>query len=207
MDWKYKHFTHAAIYTASAPDVLAAARAVMIETLGPIEDTRDGFLSHGLGSWHSAVATFHVQPATEGTKLTVELQVERASFRGYMLVDIGGYYNGQIDKWFVKIGEKLNGPQAPALVSKTSQGLTFQRGCLAGCLVYLIVGVCLVVAAIPIDRAVFPRLGSNLGPFAYLASVLGLSIGIVVFFYFAYPESSMSTFIRGHLKRSKDKDK
>ena len=206
MDWKYKHFYHEAIYRAIPANVLEAARSVMTEALGPIEDTRDGFIARGWSALHSAIATFQLAPAVEGTKLTVELRVKRSTIRGFMLVDIGGYYSGQIDKWFLKIAEKLGGTQEHALVSKTSHGLTFQRGCLAGCLVYLIVGTSLVIAAIPIDRAIFPRLGSNQGPFTYLASVLGLLIGIIVFFYFAYPESSMSKFIRGRLQRSEDKE-
>lgn len=207
MDWKYKHFYHEALYQASPSAVLEAARAVMPAVLGPIQDTRDGFISHGSSAWHTAIATFHLASAVEGTKLTVELRVERSTLRGYMLVDVGGYYTGQIDKWFLKIADKLGAPQEQALVSKTSHGLTVQRGCLAGCLVYLIVGLCLVVAAIPIDRALFPKLGSNPGPFTYLASVLGLLIGFAVFFYFAYPDSSMSKFIRRRLQSSKEKAK
>jgi hypothetical protein len=207
MDWKYKHFYHEAIYKALPASVLEAARAVMTDALGTIEDTRDGFVARGYSAWHSAIATFQVASAVEGAKLTVELRVQRSTIRGYMLVDIGGYYSGQIDKWFLKIAEKLGGTQEQALVSKTSHGLTVQRGCLAGCLVYLILGTSLVILAIPIDRAIFPRLGSNQGPFTYLASVVGLLIGITVFFYFAYPESSMSKFIRGRLQMSKDKDK
>lgn len=47
MDWKYKHFNQEAIFIASVESVLQAARAVMAESLGGIEDTSDGFVARG----------------------------------------------------------------------------------------------------------------------------------------------------------------
>src|SRR5262245_121462 len=100
MDWKCKHFNQQPVFRAPRQSVLAAARAVAAEAFGGIEDTADGFLAVGGSGWHSAVATFHVTPAPEGAQVAVELMVERAAMRGYMLIDIGGYYDGQIDRWF-----------------------------------------------------------------------------------------------------------
>src|SRR5215510_15976395 len=121
MDWKYKHFNHEAVFGALGGSVLEAARAVVAESLGSIEDTADGFIARGDSSWHAAIATIHITPAPEGTRLTVELLVERAAMRGYMLVDVGGYYNIQIDKWFKGIAQRLGNDNEQILVSKTTR--------------------------------------------------------------------------------------
>jgi hypothetical protein len=123
MDWKYKHFNQAAIFTASRESVLEAARVVVAESLGGIADTTDGFVARGHSAWHAAIATFRITPAPSGTQVAVELLVERSALRSYMLFDVGGYYNGQIDKWFSGIAERLGGTQAQTLVSKTTSNL------------------------------------------------------------------------------------
>jgi hypothetical protein len=206
MDWKYKHFNQAAVFKAMPQSVLAAARAVMGEAFGGIEDSADGFVARGNSAWHTAQVTFHITPAPEGTQVAVELLVERAAMRGYMLFDIGGYYNGQIDKWFTAITGRLGDTQEQPLVSKTSSDPKARRGCLAGCLVYLLVGVCLVIISIPLDRNLFPKLsGSTLGPFGILASVLGFLAGLAVFLYFMYPDARASRFIRERLNRNRNK--
>jgi len=200
MDWKYKHFNHQATFNAERESVLEAARAVMAESLGGVDETTDGFVTRGYGALHGAIATFRITPAPNGTQVAVELLVERAAMRGYMLFDVGGYYPGQIDKWFLGISERLGGTQEQVLVSKTTSGLRVQRGCLAGCLVYLVTGVCLVIAAIPLDRALFPGSSASAqGPFSVLASSLGLLAGIGVFLYVAYPDAPAVKSIRARL--------
>src|SRR5262249_14875321 len=99
MDWKYKHFKQSALYSATQADVLAAARAVVGESFRGIEDIPDGFVARGDSGWHAATATVRATPAANGTQVAVELEVERAALRGYMLFDPGGFYDGQIDKW------------------------------------------------------------------------------------------------------------
>src|SRR5258706_13025043 len=206
MDWKYKHFNHEAIFKASHDDVIEAARTVVSESLGRIEDTADGFMARGDSAWHSAVATFRITPTPDGTRLAVELLVERAAMRGYMLVDIGGYYNSQIDKWFSGIAQRLGGASEQSLVSKTTLDSSVQRGCLMGCLVYLIVGVCLVIVAIPLDHALFPQIsGSSQGPLSLLASFIGLLAGVGAFLYVRYPDASASKSIRERLQRTQNK--
>src|SRR5215813_1046817 len=116
MDWKYKHFNHEAVFGALGGSVLEAARAVVAESLGSIEDTSDGFIARGSSAWHNEIATFHITPAPEGTRLVVELLVERAAMRGYMLFDVGGYYNIQIDKWFMGIAQRLGSADEQILV-------------------------------------------------------------------------------------------
>src|SRR6476659_7120431 len=197
MDWRYKHFNQEAVFKASPESVLEAARPVMAESLEGIENTTDGFIARGHSAWHAAIATFRSMPAPNGTKLTVELLVERAALRGYMLFDVGSYYNGQIDKWFSRISQRLGESPEQVLVSKTTSNLRVQRGCLMGCLVYLLVGTCLVILAIPLDRALFRvSSGSTLGPFGVVASTLGLLAGIAAFLFVMNPNAPASTFIR-----------
>lgn len=205
MDWKYKHFNHEAVFGAFGGSVLDAARAVVAESLGNIEDTADGFIARGNSAWHAAIATFHVIPAAEGTRLTVELLVERAAMRGYMLFDVGGYYNIQIDKWFKGIAQRLGTDNEQILVSKTTRDSKIPQGCLMGCLVYLVVGTCLVLLAIPLDQALFPKLAESAGPFSLLASLLGLLAGIGAFLYVRYPEAPMSKSIRERIEGNQNK--
>ena len=208
MDWKYKHFTHEATFNASPPIVLEVARAVLADSLGEIEDITDGFAARGYSGWHAAIATFHITPIPNGTKVVVELLVERAAMRGYMLVDVGGYYNGQIDKWFSGIAQRLGGTQEQTLVSKTTSDFRIRQGCLAGCLVYLAVGVCLGILAIPLDHALFPHFSQSIqGPFGIVASFLGLFAGVIAFLYVRYPEGSTAKFIRERLQRSQNKER
>ena len=203
MDWKYKHFNHEATFGALGGDVLEAARIVVNESLGSIENTADGFIARGDSAWHAAIATFHITPAPEGTRLTVELLVERAAMRGYMLFDVGGYYNIQIDKWFTGIAQCLGSTNEQILISKTTRDSKIPRGCLMGCLVYLVVGTCLVLVAIPLDNALFPKLSGSAGPFSLLASLLGLLAGIGAYLYVRYPEALIAKYIRERFQNRK----
>jgi hypothetical protein len=100
MDWKYKHFYQARIYPAPRDLVFEAARKLMTESLGwQITNTPDGFTAQGYSFTHRAIGNLQMQSAAGGTKVAVELLVERASSRGFMLFDVGGYYNIQIRKW------------------------------------------------------------------------------------------------------------
>ena len=202
MDWKFKHFNQEAVFKASPESVLEAARAVVAESLEGIENTTEGFIARGYSAWRAAIATFRIMPAPEGTKLTVELLVERAALRGYMLFDVGSYYNGQIDKWFSGISQRLGEIPEQILVRKTTSNIRVQRGCLMGCLVYLLVGTCLAILAIPLDRALFRGAsGATLGPFGVVASALGLLAGVAAFLYVTNPDAPASKFVRERLHR------
>jgi hypothetical protein len=208
MDWKYKHFNQQAIFKASVQSVLDAARAVVAESLGGIEDTTDGFVARGHGAWHAAVATFRITPTPNGTQVAVGLLVERAAMRGYMLFDVGGYYNGQIDKWFSGIAQRLGGPQEQILVGKSTSNFKVRQGCLVGCLVYLIAGACLGILGTSLDRAVFPQTsGSIQGPFSIVASVIGLLAGLGAFLYVMYPDAPASKVIRERLQRTQHRER
>jgi hypothetical protein len=168
-------------------------------------------LARGDNWWHAAVATFRITPVPNGTQAAVEVLVERATMRGYMLFDVGGYYNGQIDKWFSGIAQRLGGAQEQVeqvLVGKTTSSLKVRQGCLAGCLVYLIVGSCLGIIATALDRAVYPHSsGSFQGPFDIVASVIGLSAGIGALLYVMYPDAPASKIIRERLQGARHRER
>ena len=110
MDWRFKHFTGAQTYRHLPDEALAAARGFVAEILGwNVADTADGFTARGVSFGHAAIATFHVDPAADGARVSVELAVERAGYMGFMLLDVGGYYNGQIARWLEGIGDRLEG--------------------------------------------------------------------------------------------------
>ena len=197
MDWKYKHFDQEAIFKVSRERVLEAARAVVAELLGEIEDTTDGFVARGFSAWHAAIATFRVTPTPAGTQVMVELLVERTAGRYFMLVDIGGYYNGQIDKWFTGILQRLGSTPEQILVSKTTSYIKVQRGCFAGCLVYFIVGAALGLLAILFN--------SIQVPLAIAAVVIGFLAGVGAFLYVIYPDAPQSKFIRDRLPFNQNK--
>ena len=207
MDWKYKHFHQEAIFKALPASVLEAARASVAGSLGGIEDTADGFVGRGYAAWHPEIATFRITPVPDGTKVAVELLVERAAMRGYMLFDIGGYYNGQIDKWFSSITRRLAGSPEQVLVNKTTARSKVPKGLLAGCLVNIIVGACLVLLAIPLDRALFPQSsGASQGPFSIAASVIGLLAGVTAFLYVMYPDAPAAKWFRERLQKNRNKE-
>jgi hypothetical protein len=106
MDWKYKHFHQERVFPAPRDDVFEAARAFMGESLGwQITNTPEGFTAEGDSFLHRAIAKLRIQSAAggasldHGTRVTVELLVERAGGSGFMLFDVGGYYSIQIRKW------------------------------------------------------------------------------------------------------------
>lgn len=208
MDWKYKHFKQEAVFRASRQDVLEAARLSAAESLEQVADTADGFIARGYLAWHPAIATFILTSTGDETRLAVELLVERAAMRSYMLVDVGGYYNGLIDKWFSGITKRLAGAQEQVLVSKTTSNYRLRQGLLTGCLVYLIVGACLGMAGFALDHSLNPRSsGSITGPFGILASGIGLLAGIAAFLYVMNPDSAVAKFIREGRQGTRNKER
>ena len=101
MDWKYKHFRQARVFPAERDVVSNAARAFMTESLGwKIAETTDGFSAEGYSFSHRAIADVRIHASADGTTVEIELLVARAGATGFMLFDVGGYYNIQIRKWF-----------------------------------------------------------------------------------------------------------
>ncbi len=202
MDWKYEHFKQEAVFNAPIRSVLEAARAVVSGANDQIEETADGFIARSRSGWHATTATFRAASVAGGTQLKVELLVERYSIWGYILFDPFGFYSAHIDKWFSGIAQRLGPSEQQTLVSKSTMSYRVQRGCLAGCLVWLIVVACVGAVAAAADEALFPQLSSSTpGPFTLVASLLALLAGVVTFFYVRFPEGPVARFIRSQLLR------
>ena len=145
MDWKYKHFHQERVFPASRDLVTEAARTFMAESLGwKITNTPDGFTAEGYSFPHRAIANLKIQTAAggasseSGTRVAVELLVERAGWRGFMLFDVGGYYNIQIRKWLDGIQwslhQKLTGTRDestnPLVLAESKPAACIFNGCL-----------------------------------------------------------------------------
>jgi hypothetical protein len=192
MDWHSKHFTQEAVFSALPDSVLEAARAVAADAIGPVTDTATGFVAQGRKGGHAISADFRVEPAPAGTQVTVELRAARAAGRGFMLFDLGGYYDLQLRRWLSGIGQRLGQPP----VSRSQPPL--QQGCLAGCFVYLVLGACLATLALPVDRFLLLPPASPLpGPAMLLASTIGFFAGVVVFLYARFPDAAIWSALRG----------
>ena len=139
MDWKYKHFHQERVFPAPRKVVTEAARTFMVESLGwQVTDTPDGFTAQGYSFTHRAIANLQIQSAAAETKVAVELLVERAGWRGFMLFDVGGYYSIQIRKWLDGIQwslqQKLNGSHDestnPLVLAQNKPSAYVFNGCL-----------------------------------------------------------------------------
>jgi hypothetical protein len=130
MDWKYKHFTQEAVFRAEPQIVYEALRAFAADWLADwkVSETPDGLEARGYSGLHSAMANFRIETTADGTKVTVEMQVKRASGRGFMLVDIGGFYDGQIRKWLQAIPWWVHQKQAAATQSEGQLGQAVPAG-------------------------------------------------------------------------------
>ena len=150
MDWKYKHFHQERVFPAARDLVFEAARTVMAESLGwQVTNTPDGFTAEGYSFSHRAIANLQIQSTADGTKVAIELLVKRASSRGFMLFDVGGYYNIQIQKWLDgiqwSIHQKLAGSHDEStnpLVLAANKPAAYIFN---GCLVFIVVTFALYV--------------------------------------------------------------
>ena len=145
MDWKYKHFHQERFFPAPRDVVTEAACTFMAESLGwQVTDTPDGLTAEGYSFTHRAIANLHIQSATggasseTGTRVAIELLVERAGWRGFMLFDVGGYYNIQVRKWLDGIQwalhQKLTGSHDestnPLVLAQNKPAACIFNGCL-----------------------------------------------------------------------------
>ncbi len=145
MDWKYKHFHQERVFPAARDLVTEAARTFMAESLGwQVTETPEGFTAQGYSFSHRAIANLHIQSAAggasseSGTRVAVELLVERAGWRGFMLFDVGGYYNIQVRKWLDGIQwslhQKLTGTRDesmnPLVLAENKPAACIFNGCL-----------------------------------------------------------------------------
>lgn len=139
MDWKYKHFHQERVFTAPRDVVFEAARTFMADSLGwQVTNTPDGFTAQGYSFSHRAIANLQIQSAGDSTKVALELLVERAGGRGFMLFDVGGYYNIQIRKWLDgvqwSLQQKLTGGRDestnPLVLAENKPAAYIFNGCL-----------------------------------------------------------------------------
>jgi len=168
MDWKYKHFHQERVFPAPRDLVFEAARTFMAESLGwQVTNTPDGFTAQGYSFSHRAIANLRIQSAAggasseSGTRVAIELLVERAGWRGFMLFDVGGYYNIQIRKWLDSIQwslhQKLTGSHDestnPLVLAENKPAAYIFNGCLVFivamfALYFLVTFICAVVGLI-----------------------------------------------------------
>src|SRR6266404_25334 len=150
MDWKYKHFHQERVFPAPHDVVLEAARKFMAESLGwQITNTPDGFSAEGYSFIHRAIANLKIQSAAggasseSGARVVVELLVERAGWRGFMLFDVGGYYSIQIRKWLDGIQWAIHQKQTGSHDESTNPLVLANKkpaACIFnGCLVFIVV--------------------------------------------------------------------
>ena len=122
MNWKYKHFYQERTYAAPRDVVLEAARTFMtgVSLDGRLQIHPKGFTAEGYSFAHQATAHLRVQPTAEGTKVSLDLFVSRAGATGFMLFDVGGYYNIQIRKWLDGIQWSIHQKLSPSQVGLSS---------------------------------------------------------------------------------------
>ena len=189
MDWKYKHFHQERVFPAPRDLVFESARAFMGESLGwQITNTPDGFTAQGYSFSHRAIANLHIQSAADGTNVAVELLVERAGWRGFMLFDVGGYYSIQIRKWLDgvqwSLHQKLTGSDDqstnPLVLAANKPAAYIFNGCLVFicvmfALYFLVTFICAVVGLITGNLYLVGR-GGTLAIHGIWARILSASI-------------------------------
>ena len=202
MDWKYKHFHQERVFPAPRDLVTEAARTFMAESLGwQITNTTEGFTAEGYSFSHRASANLRIQTAAgpasseSGTKVAIELLVERSGWRGFMLFDVGGYYNIQIRKWLDgiqwSIHQKLTGTRDestnPLVLAQNKPAAYIFNGCLVFIVVmfalyFLVTFICAVVGLITGNLYLLGRGGTLAihGTWGRIVSALILMFGAFV---------------------------
>lgn len=197
MDWKNKRFDREAVFEAQRELVAEAARSFAAESLAgwQITDTADGFEARGYSASHAATAKFRIEPAPFGTKVAVTLLVERAAPLGFMLFDVGGYYDGQLRKWFEGIRWSLHqrltstvrasSGQAIQATSKATGAGRFYIGCMVALLGLPVLIFCTsaFIGLLTGHLYLLGRRGETInGPWARIISGILLTIAALVGF-------------------------
>src|SRR5205807_3765404 len=196
MDWKYNHFHKERVFPAPHDLVAEVARTFMTESLGwQITNTPEGLTAEGNSFSHRAMAHLHFQSAADGTRVAIELLVERAGWRGFMLFDVGGYYNIQIRKWLDgvqwSLHQKLTGSDDestnPLVLAANKPAAYIFNGCLVFicvmfALYFLVTFICAVVGLITGNLYLLGRGGTLAihGTWGRIVSALILVFGAFV---------------------------
>ena len=78
------------------------------------------------------------------------------------------------------------------------------KGCLYGCLTYVLIGMTCGVIAIPLDAAIFGQAETG-GPIFSGAAIFGFILGVVIFvFYYKTPNGSIWQWMRMKLGKNKE---
>ena len=166
MDFKYKHFRQQRLYSATPEDVFDRARAVMTESAGwtVTNETSEGFSAQGSSFGHAGIANIHIRQTAVGTLVDVELRMERAGFSGFMLFDVGGYYNIQIRKWLAAIQASLHEQEATGQPPASAPPLQPENKGAArvfhGCLLLIVIGFALYLLITVIEAVIGLATGS-----------------------------------------------
>ncbi|MBV8860002.1 MAG: hypothetical protein JOZ02_23930 [Acidobacteria bacterium] len=196
MDWKNKHFEREAVFQAQRDLVFEAARSFAAESLAgwQLADTSDGFEARGHSASHAATAKFRIEPAPFGTKVAVTLLVERAGPLGFMLFDVGGYYDRQMSKWLEGIQWHLHqgltsttqpesSAQARQAIPKPAGTQRLYVGCLVALFVFPLFLYCVsaVVGLLTGNLYLVGRRGGTIhGPWARIISGISLTIFVLI---------------------------
>lgn len=198
MDWKNKSFDREAVFAAERELVTEAARSFAAESLAGWQttDTPDGLEARGYSASHAATAKFRIEPAPFGTKVVVTLLVERAGPLGFMLFDIGGYYDRQLRKWLEGIQWGLHrrltsapvqasSEQAGQATSKATGAGRFYIGCIVALLVLPVFLICTsaFIGLLTGHLYLLGRRGETInGPWARITSGIILTIAALIGF-------------------------
>jgi len=121
MDWKFKHFHQERSFAAPPNLVADAARQYFVESLGwQINDVAEGFTAEGYSFSHKCLAKLRFPSDATATKVVIELAVNRAGGRGFMLFDVGGYYNIQMRHWLDGTQSNLHASLSPENASASN---------------------------------------------------------------------------------------
>jgi hypothetical protein len=129
----------------------------------------------------------------DGTAVDVELLVERAGLTGFMLFDVGGYYNTQIRKWLdaiqVSVRQNVAGepaPTTPPVLQPPNKGAArVFHGCLlliaVGIGLYFLITLIEAIIGLTTGNLVLMGRSGNItvhGPVARVISALILGFGV-----------------------------
>lgn len=94
--------------------MVAAARQYFVESLAwQITDNAEGFNAEGTSFSHKCIVRLRFPSDATATKMVVDLAVSRAGGHGFMLFDVGGYYNIQIRHWLDGTQSNLHSNVSP----------------------------------------------------------------------------------------------
>lgn len=123
MDWANKHFKQHTVIAVPIEALRAAAQRFAATTLPgwTVEQAPDGFHASGRSALHHAEAFARFTSVPSGTQVDLELLVRRMDAFGFMLFDIGGYYDSLLRKWLWALWREACGDAGRAAPHGTAE--------------------------------------------------------------------------------------